>query len=111
MKYNKSLDGLRGIAILLVILYHFGYLGAGWAGVQIFFVLSGYLITSILCAEKEQPIGFYLKRFYWRRSLRIFPLYFGCLLVLSLVYAVSGKPPLFANRWQYLFTYTYNYAL
>ncbi len=111
MNYNKSLDGLRGIAILLVIVFHFGYFGAGWIGVQIFFVLSGYLITSILSAEKEQPVEFYLKRFYWRRSLRIFPLYFGYLLLLALVYAMSGKPTIFAARWPYLFTYTYNYAL
>jgi peptidoglycan/LPS O-acetylase OafA/YrhL len=111
MTHNRSLDGVRGVAILLVILFHFGYLAVGWIGVQLFFVLSGYLITSILCAEKSQPVGFYFKRFYWRRSLRIFPLYFGYLLLLSLVYAASGVPPELSDRWQYLLTYTYNYAL
>ena len=81
MIYIKPLDGLRGIAILFVILFHFGYFGAGWIGVQMFFVLSGFLIMSVLRADKDQPVGFYFKRFYWLRSLRIFPLYFGLLIV------------------------------
>ncbi len=68
IKHIKALDGVRGIAILLVILFHYGYLGCGWVGVQLFFVLSGYLITSILVKDRQQSLGAYLKRFYWRRS-------------------------------------------
>ena len=55
MQYNRSLDGLRGVAVLFVVLFHFGYFTAGWIGVQIFFVLSGYLITSILVADDLRP--------------------------------------------------------
>jgi peptidoglycan/LPS O-acetylase OafA/YrhL len=111
MRYNRSLDGLRGFAVLSVILFHFGYFSAGWIGVQIFFVLSGYLITSILLADRDRPDDLYFKRFYWRRSLRIFPLYFGYLIALSLVFLVSNVPAAFGARWLYLYTYTYNYAL
>ena len=111
MKHSRPLDGLRGLAILLVILFHFGFLGAGWIGVQVFFVLSGYLITSILVADRGRPAVHYFKRFYWRRSLRIFPLYFGYLFVLALVFAILKLPVEFGDRWLYLFTYTYNYAL
>jgi peptidoglycan/LPS O-acetylase OafA/YrhL len=111
MKYSRPLDGLRGLAILLVIFFHFGFLGAGWIGVQVFFVLSGFLITSILLADKRQPAGPFFARFYWRRSLRIFPLYFGYLVLLALVYAILRAPAEFGERWQYLFSYTYNYAL
>ena len=85
------LDGLRGIAVLLVILVHtvehdgHSVVGAvldnlghfGWAGVPLFFVLSGFLITGILLDTRGQPN--YLRDFYARRSLRIFPLYFAFL--------------------------------
>jgi peptidoglycan/LPS O-acetylase OafA/YrhL len=111
MKYNAALDGVRGIAILFVILFHYGFFGAGWIGVQLFFVLSGYLITSILLADKRRTTGEYFKRFYWRRSLRIFPLYYAYLLVLAAVWFVTGSPIEFGQRWGYLFGYVYNYAL
>ena len=61
-----ALDGLRGLAILLVVLYHnFGFIPQsyfGWLGVDLFFVLSGFLITNILIDEQQNP-GF-LKKFY-----------------------------------------------
>lgn len=63
LPYNPSLDGIRGLAILAVLLLHHGYLACGWIGVQVFFVLSGYLITSILLAARRQPIYTYLRRF------------------------------------------------
>ncbi|MEJ2883669.1 acyltransferase family protein [Pedobacter sp. GR22-6] len=76
--YVPALDGLRALAVLLVMMVHFGILGVGWVGVQTFFVLSGYLITTSLIMEKSHTdrILKYLKVFYWRRSLRIFPIYF-----------------------------------
>ena len=94
-----ALDGLRGIAILLVLAHHFTYYGgfrprllvdklfylatmAGWSGVDLFFVLSGFLITGILYDTKGTEC--YFRNFYIRRCLRIFPLYYG-VLVLSFV--------------------------
>ena len=85
--YVPELDGVRGLAILLVLAYHLqpailrvggtaasNVAGLGWAGVDLFFVLSGFLITSILVNTKERPS--YFRNFYGRRFLRIFPLYY-----------------------------------
>ena len=91
-----ALDGIRGLAILLVLAYHLLHAnsevksalmvtlekipGGMWAGVDLFFVLSGFLITGILYDSLDDE-GFF-KKFYGRRTLRIFPLYYGLLLVL-----------------------------
>ncbi|MDA0587486.1 MAG: acyltransferase [Planctomycetota bacterium] len=91
-----ALDGVRGVAILMVFGWHSGLLlngsgwgervwlgmcSIGWAGVDLFFVLSGFLISTILIQTREDP--HYFRNFFTRRVLRIFPLYFGSLLVLS----------------------------
>lgn len=81
--HYPALDGLRGIAILLVVFYHnFGFINYfffGWIGVDLFFVLSGFLITDILLKTKNTPN--YLRNFYLRRVLRIFPLYYLSLII------------------------------
>ncbi len=102
-KYIPELDGLRGIAVLAVVIYHchprlkdtwIGYASLwGWAGVNLFFVLSGFLITSILLETRSEP--HYFRSFYGRRALRIWPVY---VLVLVVVYAQSPwfiGPPVF----------------
>lgn len=91
------LDGVRGAAILSVLLVHCfkfeptstgsrlanALLQTGWVGVDLFFVLSGYLITGILLRTKSDP-HFFLN-FYIRRALRIFPAYYFYLLLIFLV--------------------------
>lgn len=111
MKYIKSLDGVRALAILLVIIFHYYYLlEVGWVGVQLFFVLSGFLITSILLNDKKYPLGFYLKRFYWRRSLRIFPLYYAYIMFIGIVYLIANLPDSYAENLPWMLTYTFNYV-
>jgi len=109
MQYRKSLDGVRGLAILLVIFFHYNFLlEVGWVGVQLFFVLSGYLITSILLEDKKQTLDVYLKGFYWRRTLRIFPVYYLYLFAVVGIYLLSHIPEDFPTTAPFLFTYTYN---
>src|SRR3954468_3679563 len=86
----RSLDGLRAIAIVLVMLHHSpamkAYSGApryGWIGVDLFFVLSGYLITGILVEARDDSN--YYRNFYARRALRIWPLYFAVLVAITAV--------------------------
>jgi peptidoglycan/LPS O-acetylase OafA/YrhL len=98
------LDGVRGLAVLMVLLFHFvgnrppsGWIdraivhltGFGAYGVELFFVLSGFLITGILYDTHNGP--HYFRNFYMRRFLRIFPLYYG---VLALVFFVAPLIPL-----------------
>jgi peptidoglycan/LPS O-acetylase OafA/YrhL len=71
--YRTDIDGLRAIAIIPVILFHLGYLSNGYLGVDVFFVISGYLITGLVYNEVEEN-KFSILRFYERRIRRIFPL-------------------------------------
>lgn len=96
-----GLDGLRCAAILAVLWHHslgaapFAHpvFGRGYLGVDLFFVLSGFLITTIL-ARQQREGGIDLKRFYWRRSLRIFPLYYAYLIGLLGLYAATDRAKL-----------------
>ena len=104
-KRIPALDGLRGIAILGVFFYHYArgagnhtdstavraiatIFGFGWTGVDLFFVLSGFLITGILYDTLED--SGYFKTFYVRRALRIFPLYYLLIVVFLLLTPVLG---------------------
>ena len=96
-KYIPELDGLRAISILLVITWHMWDRAAFWEwlrggeGVRIFFVLSGYLITSLLLEEEAKRGKVSLPAFYVRRSCRIFPLYYVVLLAYCvLIYGFSS---------------------
>jgi peptidoglycan/LPS O-acetylase OafA/YrhL len=79
-RYRPDIDGLRALAILPVIFFHYRVppFGGGFVGVDIFFVISGYLITQLIVAEGQ---GFSVSRFYERRVRRIFPALFAMLLV------------------------------
>lgn len=77
MEYRREIDGLRALAVLPVILFHGGFetFGGGFVGVDVFFVISGYLITAMILAEKENDT-FSLLCFYERRARRILPALF-----------------------------------
>jgi peptidoglycan/LPS O-acetylase OafA/YrhL len=85
-------------------------LGFSWIFIQMFFIQSGYLITNILVHSKKLSFREYLKKFYWNRILRIFPVYFLYLFILVGIFATLGIAPDFMSRVPYLFTYTYNFT-
>ena len=96
MTYRPDIDGLRAIAVLAVILFHLNssWLPGGFLGVDIFFVISGYLIGGILYRELSTNT-FSLKRFYLRRMRRILPAFFAMViptLFLSRFIIVAGSP-------------------
>jgi peptidoglycan/LPS O-acetylase OafA/YrhL len=108
-----QLDGLRAVAVLCVCWHHWMpkrfHLGLNWGatGVDLFFVLSGFLITGILLACRRpleagrQGVWFTAKRFYARRFLRIFPLYYAVLAVASV--ALALEPGVLVSLWTYTF--------
>jgi peptidoglycan/LPS O-acetylase OafA/YrhL len=113
--YYPALDGLRGMAILLVIYQHyfafFPYAGYGWIGVDIFFVLSGFLITRILLNTKNQP--YYLSGFYIRRILRILPPYYLALILFPAIFyfiPALHDPYVYFRKYELIFwTYGQNW--
>jgi peptidoglycan/LPS O-acetylase OafA/YrhL len=87
-----GLDGLRGIAVVAVILYHGGVSWApgGLLGVELFFVLSGFLITSLLLAEWTRSATIALRSFWARRARRLLPALFVLVLAIGVYYALGG---------------------
>jgi peptidoglycan/LPS O-acetylase OafA/YrhL len=114
-RHYVALDGMRGLAILMVFFFHYGDLSqsssgvlrfcglikdGGWMGVDLFFVLSGFLITGILFDARHHPR--YFRKFYIRRALRLFPVFYGVaalLLLLTACFHLHWRP---AQAW-YLF--------
>jgi peptidoglycan/LPS O-acetylase OafA/YrhL len=88
--YRPALDGLRGVAIALVVLFHAGLLSGGYIGVDVFFVLSGFLITSLLLEEHRSSGRINLEAFYVRRARRILPALLALLIVYAVVDEASG---------------------
>jgi peptidoglycan/LPS O-acetylase OafA/YrhL len=125
----QGLDGLRGIAVLAVVVFHAfrirdmpgfvpaiwrAFVFSTWVGVDLFFVLSGFLITGILLDTREDRR--YFRNFYARRTLRIFPLYYAvlavALIVIPRVVGLTRLPPLFPRLIEnqfWLWTYLQNY--
>ncbi|HEY1904048.1 MAG TPA: acyltransferase [Terracidiphilus sp.] len=81
--FYPALDGMRAIAFLMVFGQHYLHIPWGWTGVDLFFVLSGFLITGILFDSRNDAHR--VRNFYVRRTLRIFPLYYGVMLALVLL--------------------------
>lgn len=112
--YNRivAIDGIRGLAVILILIWHFGNNALAnngsklanyfklittycWSGVDLFFVLSGFLLGGILLKNKNSP--YYFKTFYFRRICRIFPLYF---LVLTLIFLLI-LPNVESSSWSH----------
>jgi peptidoglycan/LPS O-acetylase OafA/YrhL len=129
-EHLPALDGVRGIAILWVVLHNFSvvdsgtfhslpghalaaFLSAGWSGVTLFFVLSGFLITGILLDSQKSP--HYFRNFYVRRVLRIFPLYYTVLAIAFLLWPLLAPMPSRlaedAQHQAWLWTYLSNWVM
>lgn len=96
--YRREVDGLRAIAVLSIVLYHAGIAPrAGFVGVDIFFVISGYLITALLLREHISTGRIDLLAFYGRRVQRIFP---AALVIILAVLGIAGilLPPVAFTR-------------
>jgi peptidoglycan/LPS O-acetylase OafA/YrhL len=116
-KHLPALDGIRGLAILIIFIFHFGggaqssnpllrsvglCLQAGWSGVTLFFILSGFLISGILWDSRSTPEWW--RNFYMRRTLRIFPLYYGTLFIVFVTAVIASKGLFSLSRiWIYAF--------
>jgi peptidoglycan/LPS O-acetylase OafA/YrhL len=92
---NQSLDILRGIAILLVVGGHYGYPAIlyriGWSGVDLFFVLSGFLISGLLFKEYSRSGSINLKLFWIRRGYKIYPAFYAFMVFIIVTYAALGR--------------------
>ena len=93
-KYQPHIDGLRAVAVISVLLFHLGYskTAGGYVGVDVFFVISGFLITRLIVAEREARGSFSFANFYVRRIRRIFPALFVTTLVSFIASAVLLSP-------------------
>jgi len=125
IKYYEELDGIRGLAAVMVMIFHFFQCQIpttpitslvtkismfGQTGVTLFFVLSGFLITRILISTKSSKN--YFSSFYLRRSLRIFPLYYFFLILIYYIIPIFVSSPIieFKYNWYYWF-YLQNFAI
>jgi peptidoglycan/LPS O-acetylase OafA/YrhL len=122
MGYQPALDGLRAIAVVVVITFHYWNIPNGGAfGVDIFFVLSGFLISTLLIEEHRRFGSIDLRRFYARRALRLMPALYAMLVVflataLLLRYVIPTHSPAYLFHYQllgvlYAATYTTNLAV
>lgn len=109
MKYVPQLDGLRAVAVLMVFLHHAFGLPLLWSGVDLFFILSGYLITGILVRDRERlSFSQMLGRFYLRRAERILPAY--CIFMVLVIFFTQTQ---WNHIWGYYVSFLQNvpYAL
>lgn len=115
MERNASIDAFRALGALLVFSFHTRFLigkefPTGWTGVSLFFVLSGYLIGGRLLelADRKMPLKSALASFYWRRVVRIFPVYIVFLIVVTVVALITRDRALL-DPLPWAWTYTSNF--
>src|SRR3954452_13908111 len=92
--YRPYLDGLRAVAVYLVVFFHAGAarFGGGYVGVDVFFVLSGFLVTRLLLRDLHTMGSVRFGRFYARRFRRLLPAAFATLIITALVFAAIASP-------------------
>lgn len=92
--YQPALDGLRAVAVAMVLLFHqgFAWMGGGYVGVSVFFTLSGYLITWLLAAEWSASGTIAVRQFYGRRVRRLLPASLACLASVSVAASLGAFP-------------------
>src|SRR2546422_7560146 len=100
--YQPALDGLRAVSVLAVMLHHSGLLVGGWLGVDVFFALSGFLITALLLEEHARTGGIGLRRFYARCALRLLPALLVLVAVCGAITVAWSPPELFRQRIGYV---------
>jgi peptidoglycan/LPS O-acetylase OafA/YrhL len=120
-RHFSSLDGVRCFCILAVLWHHSNpptspqIFTRGFLGVDMFFVLSGFLIVTLLLREQATVGRISLRKFYARRSLRIFPIYYGLLLLLTLFYGTlkfrTDSSSVYFSALPFYLTYTSNWSL
>lgn len=121
VRYFGSLDGLRCLSILAV-LWHHSAAGVGWfpashtgfLGVDMFFVVSGFLIVTLLLRERDREGEIAVIRFYGRRMLRLFPVYYGLLAVLTMLFVLRPDGQMggqFFSELPYYLTHTSNWIV
>jgi peptidoglycan/LPS O-acetylase OafA/YrhL len=110
--YVSEVDALRGLAMTGVVLQHCGLLPFGWTGVWLFYVISGFAITSSLLASNRTPHSklFLVRNFYVRRCLRIWPIYFVFVAGNMIAAVIAGHGDVLASA-PWLVTFTYNFRM
>jgi len=113
--YLPGLDGLRALAVVAVVVYHgnTSWLKGGFLGVEIFFVISGYLITMLLLSEHRRTGRLSLRHFWFRRGRRLLPAVYALLFVVSIVSVLFVKDQLDRLKGDLFaaLTYTMNWHL
>jgi len=109
--YLPALDGVRALAVMAVIVYHANkkWLGGGFLGVEVFFVISGFLITSLLIAEHEQHGSISLKKFWLRRARRLLPALWVLLVGVAVYCSLFERDALGALRGDIIAAFFYGF--